>query len=153
MKCEFTRKLRSGAATLLVASIVFSNALWAGTDDTPSSPAAADRRDQVLYSDETENVKPLALKLSRNIIMDQREIWTSPFHVNRHNAAWWLLFGGAAGTLIAADHKIAREVPSKDTVSISTSVSRVGAVYTVLPVIVGLYAFGAFADNPKAREM
>ena len=152
MKCEFTRKLRSGAATLLVASIVFSNALWAGTDDTPSSPAAADRRDQVLYSDETENVKPLALKLSRNIIMDQREIWTSPFHVNRHNAAWWLLFGGAAGTLIAADHKIAREVPSKDTVSISTSVSRVGAVYTVLPVIVGLYAFGAFADNPKARE-
>ncbi len=148
---QFTSNLTRRTAAILVGAVLSCNGLWAGTDDTPQPPSA-DRRDEILYSDETESIKPLAVKLTRNILMDQKEIWTSPFHVNRHNAAWWLLFGGAAGALIAADHKIARDVPSNDTVSVSNSVSRVGAAYTVLPVIGGLYAFGALIDNPKARE-
>ena len=111
MNARLICKFRRGAATLLVSSIVFSNALWAGTDDTPQTPAAADRRDEVLYSDETESIKPLAIKLTRNILMDQKEIWTSPFHVNRHNAAWWLLFGGAAAALIESDGHLCQNEP------------------------------------------
>jgi membrane-associated phospholipid phosphatase len=144
-------KLTRVAASIVAGSVLFGNGLLGQSADTPQSPTR-DRRDDILYADETESIKPLAVKLTRNIIMDQKDIWTSPFHVNRHNAAWWLLFGGAAAALIASDHKIAGDVPTKDTVSVSTSVSRVGAPYTILPVIGGLYIFGALADNPKARE-
>ncbi len=148
---RFKLKLPRSLVSVLAGALLLCHGLWAETDQN-QQPPAADRRDEILYSDETESIKPLARKLTRNILMDQKEIWTSPFHMSRHNAAWWLLFGGAAGALIASDHKIAGETPSKDTVSVSNSVSRVGAAYTVLPVIGGLYAFGAFADNAKARE-
>lgn len=112
-----------------------------------------DRRDEILYSDETERIKPLAVKMTRNILLDQKEIWTSPFHMTRHNAGWWLLFGGAAAALIASDHKIEKELPTHGgLISTSTTISQVGAPYTVIPVIGGLYIFGALTDNAKARE-
>lgn len=114
---------------------------------------AEDRRDEILYSDETEHIKPLAVKLTRNILLDQKEIWTSPFHITRHNAGWWLLFGGAAAALIATDHKVENDLSAHGSlVSNSTAVSRIGAVYTVLPTLAGLYIVGALTDNAKARE-
>jgi membrane-associated phospholipid phosphatase len=119
---------------------------------TPAQPAE-DTRDRVLYSDETESIKPLTRKLIRNIIYDQKEIWTSPFHMHRKDAGWWILFGGATGALIATDHITSRQLPNTaDQIAISRDFSQAGAEYTILPVIGGLYIFGAIKDNPKARE-
>jgi membrane-associated phospholipid phosphatase len=124
------------------------------TADSGQTPGATpDRRDKILYAEDTEHIKPLAVKLTRNILIDQKEIWTSPFHMNRHNAAWWLLFGGATAALIASDHKIESDLATHGTlVTTSTRISQVGAPYTVIPVIGGLYIVGALTDNPKARE-
>jgi len=140
---------RSAATFLIVVSL--STGAIAQTSD-PAQPRA-DSRDPILYSDETEHIKPLAVKLTRNILIDQKEIWTSPFHMTRHNAAWWLLFGGAAAALIATDHKVESDLSAHGSlVSNSTTVSRIGAPYTVIPVIAGLYIAGALTDNAKARE-
>ena len=137
---------------------------WAQVDSPPSDdpnakatePAARDdedARDRVLYSDETERVKPLAIKLTRNIVMDQKDIWTSPFHMNRRDAIPWILAGAATGALIATDRRTATQLPNTvDQVAISKDVSNVGAVYTILPITAGLYIGGAIAHNPKARE-
>jgi len=85
--------------------------------------------------------------------MDQKDIWTSPFHMNRHDAIPWIVFGAATGALIAGDRHIARQLPNTvDQVAISKDVSNVGAVYTVLPITAGLYIGGAISHNPKARE-
>jgi len=81
------------------------------------------------------------------------DIWTSPFHMNRHDAIPWIVFGAATGALIAGDRHIARQLPNTvDQVAISKDVSNVGAVYTVLPITAGLYIGGAISHNPKARE-
>jgi hypothetical protein len=46
--------------------------------------------------------KPLVTRLVRNTILDQKEIWASPFHIRRQNAKWWLFVWSATGGLIAA---------------------------------------------------
>jgi membrane-associated phospholipid phosphatase len=133
-----------------------SGIVWGQTE--PPSPANApvndeDSRDRVLYSEDTESLKPLVTKLARNILMDQKDIWTSPLHMNRHDAIPWIAVGATTGALIAADRHIARQLPNTvDQVAISKDVSNIGAVYTVLPITAGLYIGGAIAHNPKARE-
>src|SRR5207245_10617720 len=64
-------------------------------------------RDPTFYPGDTERPKPLLRKLFLNSVFDQEEIFTSPFHANRHNALEWLLPTAATGGLIAADTHIA----------------------------------------------
>ncbi len=113
-----------------------------------------DPRDPILFSSETEHFKPLVSKLARNMWIDQKEIWTSPFHVrNSEEAAAWLLVAGGTAGLIVSDRWTGRQLPNTvDQVTISRDVSQIGAAYTVLPVTAGLYIGGAIFDNPKARE-
>jgi hypothetical protein len=119
----------------------------------PPSPKEQDSRDRVLYSDESERVVPLTKKLVRNLIMDQKDIWTSPLHMSRNDAISWGIIGGAVGGLIATDHTTVNQLPNTvDQVSISKDVSQLGAEYTVLPVTAGLYIGGALFHNAKARE-
>jgi membrane-associated phospholipid phosphatase len=108
----------------------------------------------VLYSTETEHLKPLGQKLVRNILMDQKEMWTSPLHIRTFNDALpWILVGAGTAGLIATDHRTAHELPNTvDQVSISSDVSQVGAGYTILPITAGFYIGGAIAHNEKARE-
>jgi hypothetical protein len=141
------------------------NLAWAQSapdspDPAPQNPAATsasddhaeDARDRVLFSDETERIKPLTRKLTRNILMDQKEIWTSPFRIGQDPLPW-ILIGAGTAALIATDRQTSTELPnSVDQISISRHVSNAGAVYTVLPVTIGLYVGGAIAGNPKARE-
>jgi PAP2 superfamily len=139
---------------------VFAILLLAGSSGiawSQSGPAAPisdeDARDRVLYSADTERLKPLATKLARNILMDQKDIWTSPFHMNRQDAIPWIVVGAATAALIATDRRTSTQLPNTvDQVAISKDVSNVGAVYTILPITVGLYIGGAIAHNPKARE-
>ena len=64
----------------------------AGSNDSGSQPPPVlDRRDRIFYPGDTERPKPLLRKLFLNIVFDQEEIFTSPFHANRHNALEWLL--------------------------------------------------------------
>jgi len=137
---------------------VFALYLLAGTglvwSQTESPlPADDDSRDRVLYSDETESLKPLTTKLARNILMDQKDIWTSPFHMHGADAIPWIVAGATTGALIVADRRIARQLPNTvDQVTISQDVSQLGAQYTILPITAGLYISGAIFHNAKARE-
>lgn len=56
------------------------------TGNSPSTQEAAnadprDVRDPVLYSTETDHFKTLVTKLARNVWLDQKDIWTSPFKI------------------------------------------------------------------------
>src|SRR5262249_28456534 len=53
----------------------------------------------------------------------------------------------------ATDSRSSTALPNTvDQVSISKDVSNLGAVYTALPVTIGMYVGGAIAHNAKARE-
>ena len=70
-----------------------------------SQPTVPDRRDRIFYPGDTERLKPLGRKLLLNILLDQKEIFTSPFRMNRDNAKWWLLSGVVTAGLIVADRR------------------------------------------------
>ncbi len=137
---------------VLVGLLVVSAAALA-QGEPPQQPVPEDARDRVFYSEETERFKPLINKLARNVLLDQKEIWTSPFHMHAKDAGWWLLFGAGTGALIATDRRTSKALPNTvDQVSISRHVSNLGATYTVLPITAGFYIGGALSGNPKARE-
>ena len=127
------------------------------SDDPASSeaqPRLLDRRDRIFYPGDTERLKPLGRKLLLNILLDQKEIFTSPFRMNRHNAKWWLLSAAVTGGLIAADRHIADSFENSDgQVRWGGRISNIGASYTLIPIVAGSYAYGVWRDNAKAREI
>src|SRR5438067_8342754 len=127
----------------------------AGSDDSGNQPPRAlDRRDRIFYPGDTERPKPLLRKLFLNIVLDQKDIFTSPFHVNRHNALEWLVPMAATGALIASDTHIANAFEnSRGQVRWGGRISQIGASYTLVPIVAGSYVYGAWRDSPKAREI
>ena len=117
-------------------------------------PSVLDRRDRIYYPDDTERPKPLLKKLFLNIVLDQKDIFTSPFHINRENALEWLVPTAAVGALIPADTHIANAFEnSRGQVRWSGRISNIGASYTLIPIVAGSYVYGAWRDNPKGREI
>ncbi len=91
--------------------------------------------------------------LPGNVLRDQKAIWTSPFHIKRKNAGWWLSLGAVTGVLIATDHRASQQLPNTgDQLAFSRRVSQVGAVYTLVPITAGAYLGGALTQNAKLRE-
>ena len=137
---------------MCAASLLRAQALPESQGLAPSSPAG-DMRDRVFYSDDTERLKPLARKFVLNVLLDQKDIATSPFHMSAQDTVVWTLIGGGTAALIATDRSSSTALPNTvDQVTISKDVSNLGAVYTVLPVTIGMYVGGALAHNAKARE-
>ncbi len=126
----------------------------AGDSTQSGGPAPTpDARDRVYYPGDTEGVKPLATKLFKNILLDQREIWTSPFRMQAKDAGWWLGFGGVTAALIATDKHTSTVLENtKAQVAWGNNISKIGASYTLVPLLAGFYSFGVFANDPKARE-
>ena len=127
----------------------------AGSGDLGTEPPPVlDRRDRIFYPGDTERPKPLLRKLFLNIVLDQKEIFTSPFHINRHNALEWLVPMAVTGGLIASDTHIANAFEnSRGQVRWGGRISNIGASYTLIPIVAGSYVYGAWRDNAKSREI
>src|SRR5215472_570817 len=129
-------------------------------DDDPPQPnpqqnnvVPQDRRDLVYYPGDTESIKPLTRKLVTNVLLDQKAIWTSPFHMDQTEAVQWIGFTAVTALLIGTDHQTSKIFEnSQGQINSGNIVSNLGSVYTVLPAVVGFYVYGAVADNEKARE-
>jgi membrane-associated phospholipid phosphatase len=101
----------------------------------------------------TEPAKSLPKDIAKDILHDQKAIWTSPFHMTRKDAGLWLTFGAVTGVLIATDSRSTRQLPNtKDQLAFGRDVSQLGAVYTLVPVIGGLFLTGVLTKQPKLRE-
>jgi membrane-associated phospholipid phosphatase len=113
-----------------------------------------DPRDRVYYPGDTERFKPLITKLGGNVLLDQKQIWTSPFHINKKNAKWWIGFGAVTAALIATDrHTINTFENSPGQITWSGRVSDIGAEYTLVPLVAGFYGYGVWKQNAQAREV
>jgi membrane-associated phospholipid phosphatase len=113
-----------------------------------------DPRDRIFYPGDTEHAGPLIRKIGANFLLDQKQIWTSPFHINRRNAKWWVVFGGGVGGLVFADHYLENRIDhSRLQRSFGNNLSQAGEVYTLMPAVAGLYLYGVIADDAKPREV
>jgi membrane-associated phospholipid phosphatase len=115
--------------------------------------AYADTRDNNLYQNTAATSGSILKRLGTNILLDQKDIWTSPFHIDRSSAKWWLLVGAGTAALLAADHPISQELPISGTsVRVGTNLSRIGQWYSVFPFAGGMYALGRVKGNEKLQE-
>jgi membrane-associated phospholipid phosphatase len=143
--------LKPRSLVLLLACCMVPGCIAQEQIGSPFSPLLTPR-EKACYSTETEPLKPLATKLFKNVLLDQKEIWTSPFHMKRSDAQWWILFGAATGALFATDHWTSQQLPNtKDQIRFSGHVSDVG-IYALAPLTGGFYLVGVFSDNAKARQ-
>lgn len=125
----------------------------ASSTPDPSAATTQDRRDLIYYPGDTEHVVPLTKKLLGNLWLDQKEIWTSPFDMNKENAEWWAAFGALTVGAVLTDRRTTHIFEnSQGQVTWGNNVSKIGAIYTVLPEVAGFYIWGVAADNEKARE-
>ena len=91
--------------------------------------------------------------IPKNLLHDQIAIFTSPAHINRSNAKWWIAFGGGTAALIATDQKFSNAIPQTTRFSTpSTWASRLGADYSLIPLWATFYVVGKAADKPRARD-
>jgi membrane-associated phospholipid phosphatase len=155
-----------GAGQASLAQTQFPNGPWVfagantvganteGDDSDSNSPPVEDRRDPIFYPGDTERPKPLLRKLALNIVLDEKDIFTSPFHVNRHNALEWLVPIAITGGLMVGDRRIAGILEnSRGQVSWGGRISNIGASYTLIPILASSYVYGAWRDNAKSREI
>jgi membrane-associated phospholipid phosphatase len=89
----------------------------------------------------------------KNIVSDQKAIWTSPFHLHQSDWKWLGPFLGGTAALIATDKTtsgwVTRTGPLR---SISRDVSFNGGIYVAGGVSAGMYAIGRWTHNDHLRE-
>jgi len=143
---------------LWVALFVLTLAIEA--QQSPSQPpsrtaqaANSDTRDDNVYLDDQSSDRGLTKKFTTNLLLDQKDIWTSPFHIHRSSAKWWILAGLGTAALIAADHPVSQALPfSGSSVNFGNAASHAGAWYTVYPAAGVMFATGRVLHNEKLEE-
>lgn len=116
----------------------------------PAQQAAARPRDPVFRPPDTR--LGTERNFFRNLVYDQKTIWTSPFHVRANDARWLVPFGAATGGLIASDARAMQLERSRpQDIETSDNVAN-GGLAGLGAVSLGLYAWGRMSDNPHARE-
>ena len=89
----------------------------------------------------------------RNILRDQRAIWTSPLHLHREDAKWLAPLGLATAALIATDRRTADALGDNRTrLNVSHYVSYLGSGYGSGGVAAAFYLVGRARDDARARE-
>jgi len=89
----------------------------------------------------------------RNILRDQRAIWTSPLHLKREDARWLVPLGLTTAGLIATDRHTAGALhDDRLRLQASRDVSYAGSLYTAGALATTGYLIGRWADKPRLRE-
>ena len=89
----------------------------------------------------------------RNILRDQKSIWTAPLHLQRHDAKWVIPGGVGLMALITTDRITGDEMfESNRQVKASEVISQAGSVYSLGGIAATFYFIGREKNNTRARE-
>jgi membrane-associated phospholipid phosphatase len=96
---------------------------------------------------------PVNLKsLPRNLFQDQKNFWSSPFHMSETDLHWTVPFAFAGAALVASDTAIEKHVPTNlTTVSRAVTASNAGLA-AMGGVAGGMFLWGHLAHNDEERE-
>lgn len=98
----------------------------------------------------------LEKKFITNVLVDQRAIWTAPFHLRGSDAKWLAPLGLSTVALIATDRQTSGELvehgDNLNRLRISKDVSRFGSVYSTAGTVGVLYLAGRVTHNARLRE-
>jgi hypothetical protein len=89
----------------------------------------------------------------KNILRDQKAIWTAPFHLERNDTRWVLPSGIGLMALITTDRITGDEMfESNRPVKTSRTISYAGSIYGLGAVATTFYLIGRKNNNYRARE-
>lgn len=92
----------------------------------------------------------------KNILRDQRAIWTSPFSLHQGDATWIAPLTVSSALLFATDRRSAGELAEpgdhRSRLRISSDISRGGSFYVTGAIAGTFYLIGRTTDNQRARE-
>ena len=89
----------------------------------------------------------------KNILRDQKAIWTAPFHLDRSDAKWAIPAGVGFMALITTDRITGDDIfNSNRQVRVSQDVSYLGSVYGLGAAATTFYLIGRKKDKYRARE-
>jgi len=127
----------------IIISVMFSFAAEARAQAPPTpspTPNAAPKR-------------TLESQFFKNILHDQKAIWTAPFHLRGHDARWLAPLGVGTAALIATDRRTGDELAEfHRQLNASRTISYLGSSYGVATIVGSFYLAGRAAHNERARE-
>jgi len=89
----------------------------------------------------------------KNILDDQKAIWTSPFHLHGRDSRWTVPLGLGTAALMATDRSTGDEIGEfHKQLNASRIVSYVGSTYGVGGVAATFYLIGRATHDDRARE-
>src|SRR5262245_48071720 len=89
----------------------------------------------------------------KNILRDQKAIWTSPLHLRGRDARWLVPLSVGTAGLIATDQQTGDEIAESDRpLNASRVISYAGSAYGVGAVAGAFYLFGRAGHNYRPRE-
>lgn len=89
----------------------------------------------------------------KNILRDQKAIWTAPFHLQRSDARWLAPLAIGTAGLIATDRTTATGIAKfDDQIQVSRVISYPGSTYGAAGVGALFYLAGRAGHNARARE-
>jgi membrane-associated phospholipid phosphatase len=140
------------AALLPTALVLLFALLFTATSASAQTTGAAQPVQQPTPAHKT--AKPsLERQFLRDILQDQKAIFTSPFALRGADARWLVPLGASTAALIATDHRTAAKVSDNTNLRrVSRGVSRGGAFYTTGGIAAAIYLVGRGTHNARARE-
>ena len=98
-------------------------------------------------------IPSLESEFFKNILSDQKAIWTAPVRLQRGDTKWAIPAGIGFMALATTDRITGDEIAEFDRqVKISHIASNAGSVYSLAPVAGAFYLFGRSRNNDRARE-
>ena len=99
-------------------------------------------------------LKPVDLKsLPRNLFVDQKTFWTTPFHMTTAEWQWTVPLAFVGAGMLASDTAIEKHVPTNPTtVSHAVTASNAGLAAMAGVGEKGMFLLGHFANNDQERE-
>jgi membrane-associated phospholipid phosphatase len=131
---------------MIILALLVSGAGGANAQSPTSTPAPSSRP--------TASATPsLEKKFFKNILRDQKAIWTAPAHVDGQDALWLVPLGWATSALIATDRETGDAMAHHSgQLETSRTISYAGAAYTLGAVAGAFYLAGRANNNRRARE-
>jgi len=140
-----------GPGFLIGVLLIAPSFAWAQatTPVAPQPPSPASTQ----TSTQPSPVKQLERDFLKNLLRDQKAIWTSPAHV-RAGDLWWIgSISGATAAFIATDRETGDYIATyPDLLKPSQAVSQAGAGYTVAAAAASFYLIGRAVKNDRAMQ-
>ena len=119
--------------------------------DEKQAPAPSPK--PLLQNLSNSQLPPVDLKsLPRNLFVDQKNFWTTPFHMTTAEWQWTVPLAFVGAGMLASDTAIEKHVPTNPTtVSHAVTASNAGLA-AMAGVGAGMFLLGHFANNDQERE-